>query len=685
MPEVIRIADQHELVPTAQYPHAKWGFSHFNPVQSRLVEVFNSDANIAVAAATSAGKTVCSEIYLAHEIHKRKKNGVGVYVGPLKALAREKQRDWSKPSHHFSGLKTSIVSGDFRLTANRLNEVDEADLIVMTPEMLASRCRNHRSDKSSFLKNVGTIAFDESHLLTVPGRGDHIEVALMKLTEINPDARVVLLSATMPNVDEICGWLSKITGRDTYFLESEYRPCPLNVHYETYYDGDGYYDDRENEKVRSAAAIVEHYSDDKFLIFVHTKNTGRKMVEHLREYGVQAEFHNADAGLEDREKFEDRFMTDKNFRVLVSTSTLAWGMNLPARRVIIVGVHRGTQVVENYDIWQMVGRAGRLGLDPAGDAYVLVPESEEKGWVKKIKMRLPIKSQLLASAGPKDNPIYKTLAFHLVAEINRGTVKTKAGFHDWFHRSLAFHQNPDFDETVIDKTIGMLEFCRAIVIDNGEYKCTSIGKIASMFYYSPFDVSDLRRNFKFLFDKKEQGDDLIVSLALANIDSHRWGIANKSEKEAMAFFRKKVVQKYGEARFSDSVLKVACCYHNMLKGIKRESALSTQQNVLFADMERMMQVVRSIETMSGKWGQEQFMDTLKLRLRYGVPAELAHICQIPNVGGVRAKRLTDHKIKTPDDFLKHDAKTLAKIMQCSPKLAEKAIVGAKEIVFKEAL
>src|SRR5690348_13757339 len=156
------------------------------------MEIYEGNSNIAIAAATSAGKTIASEMYLAYGI--RKLGGKGIYVGPLKALASEKQQDWSDPSHHFNvnGLKVAIVTGDFRYTSSRMSEVDAADLIVMTPEMLASRSRNHKSDKSKFLHEVGTVVFDESHLLTVPSRGDHIEVALMKLTDINPDIRIVL-------------------------------------------------------------------------------------------------------------------------------------------------------------------------------------------------------------------------------------------------------------------------------------------------------------------------------------------------------------------------------------------------------------------------------------------------------------------------------------------------------------
>lgn len=1060
MPEVIRISDSPTLIPTKDYQYGSWDFDEFNPVQSRLMETYAGESNVAIAAATSAGKTVCSEMYLAYEIRKR--GGKGIYVGPLKALASEKEQDWTDTNHHFHNINTAIVTGDFRFTGSRISELDKADLIVMTPEMLASRCRNNKSDKSKFLSDVGTIVFDEcftedalvlteigyipigviidhkmdvkvasynhktkeieykkilafqkkslikkwysiiynggniivtenqaiwvenkgyisaknicvgdvlligeydgknkeldsaytnreecdlrnstwrrinqsvwdqqistdensamfetkrvgrvevreveeigwkpsdsvrkwrirrqdiqffdtiisrvkrylrncysgweensntqmvgsnrssncigdlvygrrqsskelneathriffgrgsavacrlakwlgncwvssvsneglfrvalhsrrkrsvsgncvlshnsdyeiqiasengrdflfnvweqiysnketylrgqksfalfrdvqeeveeyvreieevspeestccdleiegnnnffvmqpgsnipvlchnSHLLTVPKRGDHIEVALMKMMSINPEVRIVLLSATMPNVDEICGWITNLTGRDTYFLESDYRPCPLSIHYESYYDGDKSYDDKENQKVSTACSIVSYYPDDKFLIFVHTKRTGKLMVDELDQHGVVAEFHNADLGLKKRRELEDRFKNDPSFRVVVATSTLAWGLNLPARRVIITGIHRGLTPVENYDIWQEVGRAGRPRYDPRGDAYILVPESTKDEHVARLKKKSPIRSTMLEYVGTPTNPHYKTLAFHVVSEIHHGSIKTKEGFHEWFRKSLAHHQDQDFNDDVVDRTIQMLEQCRAIVIEDNEYKCTAIGKVASMFYYSPFDVSDLRRNFKQVFDQKLEDNDYALAMAMGNIDTNKWAIANRYEKEQMFLFQGKVERMFGEATFLPGAIKYGFAYYNMLKG-KKVEVFAALQGSLLVDLERTMQVVNAIDSMSCKWDKQAWFKTFKMRLQYGVEADLVELVRIPNVGHVRANRLKDKKIKTMSDFLNYNATQLAGIMKCSNKLAEEALEGARMIELQDSV
>lgn len=679
MSKVIKIKDSQNLVLTKKFKYGNWPFKEFNPVQSRLFEIFQGDSNVAIAASTSAGKTVCAEMYLSYEI--RKNGGKGIYVGPLKALAKEKEQDWSCSSHHFGDLKTFIATGDFRFTSKRVQEMEESNLVVMTPEMLASRCRSHKSDKSKFLYDVNVVVFDESHLLTVPSRGDHIEVALMKLTEINPNIRIVLLSATMPNVDEICGWISKITGRDTYYLESDYRPCPLNIHYEIYYDGDYTYDDKELQKVGTACAIVEHYSEDKFIVFVHTKRTGQLMLESLTRYGINAEFHNADLSFKDRIALEDKFKNDKNFRVLVATSTLAWGINAPARRVIVTGIHRGLSEVENYDIQQMVGRAGRPKYDPRGDAYILVPESQKDDAIRKLKKQTKIQSTLLDYIKVSDEDRhYKTLAFHIVSEINQGNVKTKDGFKKWLNKSLACFQEKNYNDSIIDDTLNLLEKYYAIFLnDKKEYQCSSIGKIASMLYYSPFDVSDLRKNFKWIFENSSELDDLLVSFALGNIDSNKWDICNKQEREIINSYKNQIDKFLGSYRPRDSSYKFGFAYYCLLKGKRNVSAISSLMNGILADSDRMFQVLNSLDTMSCKWNKQDYFRILSMRVRYGVEADLVELCQIPNVGAVRAKRLKLNKINNLEDFLNCDINNLSKIMKCGVKTVEESFNSAKEI------
>jgi replicative superfamily II helicase len=959
VPPVEKVDDQNDLISTSIYPYAHWKFEKFNPVQSRIMDFYNQDANCIIAAATSSGKTVIAEQFMADEI--RRKGGKAMFLCPLRALAREKMNDWTNKNHHFSDLKISICTGDYRLTKERTKELAEANIIIMTSEMLNHRSRNFKSEKNNFLLDVQTLVVDEFHLLTVPGRGDHLETGMMKFTEINKTARIVLLSATMPNVDQIADWVSySLTKKRTVLLNSKYRPVPLTVHYESYDDESHRYDALEEEKINKALDIVEWYKNDKFLIFTHTKRTGEKMKIALKEVGINAEFHNADLEGDKRAEVEDRFRNDPSLRIMIATSTVAWGCyaketpvlmandtikkiedicigdhvygmtdqgfqpfpvtmvgpkqvenslrfelvsgesvvvsanhkfygvternvpdyyeaskfgvgdyiavpaefpqkeiipaddlgyvfgcnllctkdlnliniprfdksfikgliqglfdtssifthddkdnkilqftttssffaaqlqqyllffgvrgmvvnekseskiiiceeqqenflrfvgfrttkineeaeknlliktnkksnstnefvyqeyqesknirfskikkiefvgsqqmfdiavdsvqnyvgggvvshncNFPARRVIILGVHRGLQEVESYDILQMVGRSGRLGIDPAGDAYVLVPESQSDMYRAKYSKPRKIESQLLEKVGER----YKSLAFHLVSEIHHGDVETTSDVIAWYKRSFGYFQNKEIDETIVTSVLESLKKCGAVWCEDDKWTCRPIGKVSSMFYFSPYDVSELFYNFKNLFEGNYQNDDYQLAVALANIDSHRMNIVSKIEKEEIHAFAQKVYLLGLRKNVNDPAMKIAYCYHNLLNG-RNSQTLAAQQRSLQSDFMRVSQVLQALDSFTTAFKKDGFFKTLEGRIINGVPAYLVNLCQIPNIGKVRAKKLYDHGIKTTADLCKLSETELKSLLNMKKDLVAEVLSQAKKL------
>lgn len=590
--------------------------------------------------------TICSEILMAQEIRER--GGKAMYLAPLKALAKEKIDDWTDEKHHFSDLKLAICTGDYVLNEKNKKDLEDSNVIIMTSEMLNSKCRNYKSEKNDWLKEVKTLVIDEFHLLTVPGRGDHLEVGLMKFAKINPDCRIVGLSATMPNVYEISEWLAKaLTKKKTYLINSKYRPCPLSIHYEEYED-QGTYEMKEDNKIDKAVEILRKYKDDKFLVFVHSKNIGNKLKKHLDQLNIECELHNADLEKEKRNEVENKFKSG-NLRAIVATSTLAWGCNFPARRVIITGVHRGTTEVETYDIMQMAGRAGRVGYDPKGDVYILVPDKQSDYHIDRLSIPQEINSQLLNYVGDEDNPHYKTLAFHLVSEIHHGEIKTIEDIHNWYERSLARFQAVDLDDSVVDKTLELLMQVGAIKEVDGIYEATSIGKVSSMFYYSPFDVSDLRRNFRFLFMKNLENSDFALSMALGNIDSIRMGFVTKNEKEEMSDYYNIIKNNFGDV-YLDSSVKGGYAYYCLLRGMD-PGPFNSLSRGLQLDFERTISVLNALDNMAAKWNKKNYFKTVALRITYGVRAELVNLCRIPNIGKVRAERLFSAGFRNPQDLV----------------------------------
>lgn len=647
---LIKLKDQLSLVSTANFPHGKYAFDNFNQVQSRVFEIYDKDCNCVIAAPTSVGKTICAEMFMSDEVRKRK--GKAIYLAPLKALAKEKIDDWTSPNSIFSDLKISICTGDYRLTDSRRKELEEANIIIMTSEMLNSRCRNLNSEKNDFLKDCNTLVVDESHLLTVPGRGDHLEIGLMKYSQIARDPRIVFLSATMPNVDQIANWVAcSLVKKDTYLIESDYRPCPLEIHYEEY-ESTEYYDLTEEYKINKAIDIVRDYPSDKFLIFVHSKVTGESICSALRQRNIECDFHSADLDKNKRHEVEQKFKNG-NLRIIVATSTLAWGLNMPARRVIITGVHRGRTEVETYDIFQMAGRAGRPGYDPRGDVHILIPDKNSYYHIDRLSEPKNIESQLLSYVGDEDNPRYKTLAFHIVSEIHHQQITNIQELHNWYDKSLAYFQYRELDEFIVDKTLDLL-ITNAIIKDvDGKYEVTSIGKVSSILYYNPFDVANLRMNFRELFLNNRQNNDMALALAFGNVDSIRMGYVTKAEKEEIEGFSAQVIRAYGE-KFTESAIKGAYIYHCLLEG-RPLGVLNSMGRTLQMDFDRLINVLNMLDSLAAKWNKKSYFAEVALRVAYGVRPELVDLCKLPNIGRVRAEKLYAAGFRKPLDVIKNIA------------------------------
>lgn len=671
---LIKLSDQLNLVGTSEFAHGKYPFEKFNQVQSRVFEICDKNCNCVIAAPTSVGKTVCAELFMSHEVRTR--GGKAIYLAPLRALAKEKIDDWTSPGSVFGDLKIAICTGDYRLTESRMKELNEANIIVMTSEMLNSRCRNMDSEKNEFLKDCGTIVVDESHLLTVPGRGDHLEVGLMKFSEVARDPRIVFLSATMPNVDQIADWVGcSLVKKDTYLVKSDYRPCPLDIHYETYEVSESY-ELTEEYKVSKAVDIVRNYPDDKFLVFVHSKLTGERVKKSLQEARVECEFHNADLEKDKRYEVENKFKYG-DLRVIIATSTLAWGINSPSRRVVITGVHRGMSEVETYDIFQMAGRAGRPGYDPRGDVYILLPDNNSEYHEDRLSSPRDIESQLLSYSGKSEDPHYKTLAFHLVSEIHHGHISTLEDIHHWYGKSLAYFQYNDLEDSIVDKTMDLLMRVGAVKQVDGKYEVTSVGKVSSMMYYSPFDVADLRRNFKFLFGNGLHSNDLALSLALGNVDSLRMGFVSRAEKDEIEDFSANVQKAFGSG-YLDSTIKGAYAYHCLLSGHPL-GPLNAMGRGLQMDFERLVSVLKMLDSMAAKWNKVDFFNSLSTRIIYGVRPELISLCKIPGVGKVRAERLYAAGLRKPADILKNPQLT-KKILNMKDEKIMEILKSAKSIV-----
>lgn len=653
MAQVIKLEETKDIIPTLNFKYGNYPFEVFNPVQSTIYPHIGNDKNAVIAASTSAGKTVIAEMFACYTIHE--KHEKFVYLCPLKALAQEKIDDWTDPKHHFSKLKTSICTGDYQITDKRLQELNESNIVIMTSEMMNHRVRMLNSEKSEFLKDVGVVVVDESHLLTVEGRGDDLETALMRLTGFNKNIKVVLLSATMPNVNDLAGWLTKLTDRDTLILESTYRPCKLTIHYEKYEDGGGN-SLSETTMMEEALNLVFKYENDKFIVFVHSKRLGHNVLRYFQDNNVYCDFHYADLNKEKRNSIENSFKNKNGLRVLVATSGLAAGVNTPARRVIVMGTKRNNSYIPVYDINQMVGRAGRPAYDKEGDAYVFIGETDFSFERKRIEQKENITSRLLDS----ENGIYKNLAFQMLSEINSEKNCTQDNLKIWFERSFAFYSGKNITEHIFQKTLEKLIAMKIIEKENDVLTVTSLGKISAYNYICPFTVYSLRNNF-LNYLKNHINDDYALSFLLANIPENLTNYMTSYEKNITNPYCEKIKKMFGSTQI-DSILKTGYCFYQILSNNKNHVFPSLAKK-LKNDYSRILFVLGQIDFSKTNKEFKQIINDIQYRIGNDIPKEHVELVRIDKIGKKRAEKLFDAGFKTKEDILKNieAASKIAKI------------------------
>ncbi len=333
-------------------------FERLNPLQTVFYRTYEG-GNALVVAPTSSGKTGVGILFL---------KGKGVYATPTKALATE---IYDKLVSLYGEGKVGLKTGDV------FDEYDEGDrdLYVCTYESLANAFRTGKGWAS------GPVVLDEVHHI-YKDRGVVIEELLAYLHL--SDRRFLALSATVPNPED----LARTVGVD-YLLVSNYRPVPIYERYERI-SGRGS-EGLAEVLLRKLLSLPE---DEQVIIFVYKKDIGYRLLERLakRGYGVMNEtlpfvpqshgedvaFHNADVPAVEREEIERAFREGK-LRWLIATQTLAYGVNLPADRVVILvrkvrdrRTGKTKFLPDSLDVLQMKGRAGRFGMKDRGYVNILV-------------------------------------------------------------------------------------------------------------------------------------------------------------------------------------------------------------------------------------------------------------------------------------------------------------------------
>ena len=196
-----------KILPTPVYTELdKQGIAVLRPAQEKAMSAGLFDKkNLLVCTPTASGKTLVGEMAMINMLSIKEKT-IAVYVVPLRALASEKYKSFSKKYPQF---KVTLTSGDMDSDDRYLAEYD---LIITTSEKLDSLIRHH----APWLSMVKCLVVDEIHLLNDSSRGPTLEILLTILRSQNKDVQIIGLSATIGNPEELASWLNAELVVDTW-------------------------------------------------------------------------------------------------------------------------------------------------------------------------------------------------------------------------------------------------------------------------------------------------------------------------------------------------------------------------------------------------------------------------------------------------------------------------------------
>lgn len=530
LPPSITSPPTDDLVSIASLPswsrEAFGKLSHLNAMQSKAFScAFKSDENMLVSAPTGAGKTNVALLAMLRAVNNAMNKETGViclhelkmvYVAPMKALVQEVVRTFTERLAPL-GLTVAELSGD---TATTQAQLMNAQLIVATPEKWDIVTR--KSVELGVASLLKLLIIDEVHLLHNE-RGAVLE-AIVARTFLQQQfmgqggIRLVGLSATLPNWADVASFLQVNQERALFVFDSRYRPIPLQQTYCAVKKIPGMTQVVISNNIVYDKVMAGIERGEQTIVFVHSRKdtafTAKFILSHAHKElrmesivqpGSETErilleavererlclalqqliphgcgIHHAGLRKEERALVEELF-AQRHLKVLVCTSTLAWGVNLPANQVIIKGTRvfnsaKGeSELLSALDVLQMFGRAGRAGFGSftIGRAAIVTSAEDLQYYLCVLNAQLPIESHLM-----------KRVVDMLNAEIVLGHVESTSEGVRWLQRTYLYvrmKQAPELYGTRRTETDPLfLHYLECVV-----HTCCEELRAANMVQYDP--------------------------------------------------------------------------------------------------------------------------------------------------------------------------------------------------------
>lgn len=676
--------DIKTIINTA-YPYIK----EFNPAQKAVIEseYLEDKSNYIISIPTASGKTVLGILPALKTILN---GGKAIYAAPLLSIQNEKVKEFKAFEEH--GIKVG-------------KHPSNSDLSVMVFESFDALTRF----SWNVLREVDTLIIDEFHMIGEYSRGPTLESAITRAKIINPSLRIIALSATLKNIDEIEQWLDGKT------VEHDYRPVPLN---KEVLDAEMFNTKNKNDVI---VKIVEKAIEDnsQALSFVSTrrfteslatyvakkidkkttkeqkqkfKQVADKLLEVPKKKGSlptttclklaeAAEkgvvFHHAGLFNEQKEIIEDEFRNG-NILMITATPSLMYGVNLPSKYVVIRDHTRwtsnGPASIPVFDYEQMSGRAGRPQYDDVGYSYLVAKTMDEAFDLEARYVNGEIELTNSKLIDNKD-AIYK----QIIAQIASSLSKNLDDLNDFFGKTLYGFQmknNPSMSMFAQDSLNWELESALEFLLQNGIIRATPEGLKTT-------DFGNLIAKSNYAVETAVKIKEYVSTMEKLNPAEMIYALAETPDLPLISFKGRKskdpVRDKLSECGlFAVDIGNPEATAVSLIEWIdeRNEYEIENAYNVYSAstrrsayEASRLVKFAKNTLEVLGNYSNLKDMDYLSARLYYGVKEDIIPlVVGVKRLGRKRARLL----MKTFGDNLSEASeKELQKVEGIGPKLAGK--------------
>ena len=680
------------------------GYTKLYPPQADSVKSGLLDGkSILVSAPTASGKTLIAMLAIMSYLSNHK--GKVIYLSPLRALAAEKFTEFKKLEKVALGnkVKVAISTGDFE---NIEKNLEISNLLILTNEKMDSIIRHN----AEWVDEIGLVISDEVHLIGDENRGPTLEMILTQLKLLETKPQIVGLSATITNSDEIADWL------ECTLVKNDWRPVPLSEGVcdegqVTMSDGKTFEVERTlmgtpidlgvqsvkqggqslvfaETRVRSkslatkAADTIFQMLDKKEIL--ELEKTSKKLLsenEHtelvktlalLVKKGVA--FHHAGLNQKCRQTIESEFRKG-TIKLLSSTPTLAAGVNLPARRVVISNINRynakvgANRPISILEYKQLCGRAGRPQYDDYGESIIVGNGNTED----LIEYYINGEPEPIISKITDD----KSLRTHILSVIVTHPGIKKEDILEFFLQTLGGLQTrkPTL-KFAIDISLRFLS-SKFLIIKKGErYAATEFGKKTSMLYIDPLTATYFRDSIENVSQERKHTFGFLHLITNCEEFFPKFSLRQKDYETASLMIENnssQLLEPISEYDCSRSLLALQSWITE-----STELSLSDSLGMESGDVHRMTEnanwlsyCLREISKHVERVDLLEELSDLRNRVVYGIREELLDLVKVKGIGRVRARILFKHGIKNLEDLKKIPVNKLGEIDKIGSTIADK--------------